>query len=385
MATLFFNAIVGAWGGAALYLLRKNPGGVFLVGLLALGGGLALGAAIALVLVFELHQLFAPMRLLCWALFVHVPVFLAGAAVVLPREHRGLAAGAIAGALGLGSLGTWCFFIEPTWLEVTHHRVVTDRIRERVRIAIVSDLQTDDPGAYEREVLERTMAEEPDLVLFSGDYIQTLDEERRPELRQRLHGLLSEVGLEARLGAFAVRGNVDSPEWQEIFDGLPVTTVDTTRSYSTGELQITCLGMRDSGRPGVGLARSGRYHIVLGHRPGYALGDHQADLMIAGHTHGGQVRLPGLGPLITLSKVPRAWAAGLTWITPEQALLVSRGVGMERGHAPRLRFNCRPEVVIVDLVPAHVPSEAAGAPASKPAREVASASARAMAGAPEAD
>src|SRR5690606_31801463 len=98
---------------------------------------------------------------------------------------------------------------------------------------------------------------------------------------------------------------------------------------------------------------SDRYHIVLGHRPDFALGSVDADLLLAGHTHGGQVQIPGFGPLVTLSNIPRAWAAGtVVSLDDDTTLVVSRGLGMERGVAPRLRFLCRPELVILDLVPA---------------------------------
>ena len=86
-----------------------------------------------------------------------------------------------------------------------------------------------------------------------------------------------------------------------------------------------------------------------------------ADLLLAGHVHGGQVRLPFWGPVLTLTSVPRSWAVGRTdfdggataggaW-DGGRTLIVSRGIGMERGEAPRLRFLCRPELVVVDLVP----------------------------------
>ena len=84
-----------------------------------------------------------------------------------------------------------------------------------------------------------------------------------------------------------------------------------------------------------------------------------ADLILAGHTHGGQVRLPLLGPLLTLSQVPRSWAAGRTELPGGGTLIVSRGVGMERHDAPRLRFLCRPELVVLDLIPAPRAADAA--------------------------
>jgi predicted MPP superfamily phosphohydrolase len=93
------------------------------------------------------------------------------------------------------------------------------------------------------------------------------------------------------------------------------------------------------------------FHIVLGHAPDFALGNVQGDLFVAGHTHGGQVRLPIIGPIITFSRVPRHMAAGVTELAGGRTLVVSRGTGMERGYAPRMRFLCRPELVVIEIAP----------------------------------
>jgi hypothetical protein len=53
----------------------------------------------------------------------------------------------------------------------------------------------------------------------------------------------------------------------------------------------------------------------------------------------------------TLAIVPCEWASGVTAIDADMTLIVSRGIGMKRADAPRMRFLCRPEWVIVDLVP----------------------------------
>jgi predicted MPP superfamily phosphohydrolase len=72
------------------------------------------------------------------------------------------------------------------------------------------------------------------------------------------------------------------------------------------------------------------------------------DLVLAGHTHGGQFVLPFFGPPVTASRLPRLFAGGLHDFrgTP---LHVSRGVGMERGFSPPVRFLCPPEICVVDL------------------------------------
>jgi uncharacterized protein len=92
--------------------------------------------------------------------------------------------------------------------------------------------------------------------------------------------------------------------------------------------------------------------ILLGHNPNFvaSLGQSAgpATLALAGHTHGGQVVLPFVGPLYTKTRLPRRYASGvhdLQGVT----LHVSAGVGMERGAAPQIRFLCPPEICILEL------------------------------------
>ena len=54
---------------------------------------------------------------------------------------------------------------------------------------------------------------------------------------------------------------------------------------------------------------------------------------------------------MTFSRVPRSWAAGVTDLGRGRTLVVSRGTGLERGRAPRMRFLCRPEIVVLDVHP----------------------------------
>jgi len=115
-------------------------------------------------------------------------------------------------------------------------------------------------------------------------------------------------------------------------------------------------GLRNSSQMRCHASRGSRFShrpvAHVGHSPDFALGDVRANLLLAGHTHGGQVQLPFIGPLLTVSRVPRRWASGVTHLADDnKALIVSNGVGMERRHAPRIRFLCPPEVIIIELVP----------------------------------
>ena len=343
MTTICLNTLLLTYT-AVFFALRKKTLRLPIPGVLGLLG-INLLAAVGMA-----QDTFHTMALLCWGLFVHLPAFLLIYAVLGFKPQKRLAIAALALALVILAVGVDAFLIEPHWLEVTRLTLTSDKLDQTVRIAVLADIQTDAPGAYDASVLARVKAEQPDLVVFLGDYIQDND----PDFASKagaLNQLLREADLQAPMGQYAVQGNVDHGLWADIFAGLDVTTIHDTHTRHLGPLVLTGLSFDESFDARVTLSPQEDFHLVLGHCPDYALGQTHADLMLAGHTHGGQVRIPGLGPLLTFSKVPRAWASGLTEVSPGRHLYVSRGIGMERHHAPRLRFLCRPELLILTLSP----------------------------------
>lgn len=294
------------------------------------------------------------MRLLSWSLFVHAPLLLASVAALSWRFARRLRWALVVLSLLLLGTGVDAFFIEPYWLQVTHHEIRSPKIAAPLRIVVLADLQTDTVGSYEERVLLRVRQENPDLVLLPGDFIQEHNAKKRARLIKQLRRLLVKTNLAPRLGVVAVGGNTDSADWPRIFAGLPATTtVTATRTFQFDWLQLVALDEDDSCDTEISVPATEKFQLVFGHSPDFALGDVPADLLVAGHTHGGQVRLPLVGPLLTFSHVPRDWAAGRTQLPGNQprTLVVSRGVGMERHDAPRIRFLCRPELVVIDLLP----------------------------------
>jgi predicted MPP superfamily phosphohydrolase len=324
-------------------LLKKRDLRIF--ALIAAGMAVGVGLFLSLFVV----GLFGAMRALAWVIFAHGVIVLAGGAILLWKSRRKWAiSSAVLGAL-VALVGIDAFFIEPHWLEVTRVQISSPKLKRPLRIAIIADIQTDEVGDYERDVLRRVAAEKPDLVLFAGDYIQIYEPDYRSSQNAKLRQAILEARLEA--AALAVEGNCDFDDWPEIFDGTGVHVHRQTTTIQEGEVRVTALSLIDS-EYGVAVPPSEHFQIAVGHRPDFARNAAiQADLLVAGHTHGGQVRLPLIGPLITLSHVPRSWAAGVTNLSGGRTLIVARGIGMERGPAPRLRFLCRPELVIVDVFP----------------------------------
>jgi predicted MPP superfamily phosphohydrolase len=135
---------------------------------------------------------------------------------------------------------------------------------------------------------------------------------------------------------------------------------DERAVFPDERVQVIGLAPASSRRPlAPELAESARAFdgltLVMGHAPEFMLSAAELDVplvLLAGHTHGGQVVLPLLGPPLTLARVPRRLARGGLHRIGESWACVSRGIGMERGHAPRIRFLCRPELVVIDLAAA---------------------------------
>lgn len=286
-------------------------------------------------------------------IFVHAPLVLLVSGVLCWPRSRLLSVGAGLLAAGILLVAFEAFLVEPTWLEVSQVQIISDKVTRPLKIAVLADLQTDRITDYEPAVLRRVMEEKPDLILLAGDYLQA-PRGQESALRKQLNVLLHEIRLAAPAGVFAVRGNVDPEDWQEMFADLGITTVDATQTFELDQLRLTCLSLIDSYDMSAKVVDPDRrrFHLVLGHTPNFAWGSIAADLLVAGHTHGGQVRLPWIGPLLTHAHVPARWAAGLSELPSGAKLLVSRGIGMNRNrYAPRMRLLCRPELVLIELVP----------------------------------
>jgi len=300
---------------------------------------------------------FGRIQLMTWGLFVHFPIYLIGTIILLRRHYKFYTNILIVIFALVLVVAIDAFLVEPHSLEVTRITLSSEKITEPVKVALLADIQTDLPGSFEERVLDLVKAEDPDLILLAGDYLQIMDPDQYLASVKVLNRLFLEADLSPQLGSVAVRGNVDRNGWMGIFQGMDVLLFEETKTIDLGPLTITGVDWLDSENPALEVSGSEKYHIILGHSPNYSLGAIEGDLLLAGHTHGGQVQLPGIGPILTLSAVPRSWASGLSEIHPGQFLLVSRGIGLERGHAPRLRFLCHPELIMIDLLPLENESE----------------------------
>ncbi|MDE0678554.1 MAG: metallophosphoesterase [Acidimicrobiaceae bacterium] len=322
-----------------------------------------------------------------------VGVPLAGGIVLVGARPRpwGVTAVCVV-ALAAIPVGVYATHVEPFWLRMETVSLVVegmDGVDEPIRIGVLADLQTTAVGEYERDAVERLLGFEPDIVLLPGDLYQFdagLFDERAPQFTELVRRIVGEVPL-----VYLVSGNTDTVAGlRRITEGTGARVLDN--EIDTFELKgvsviaggTTLFGDDAAARrmarrlagggqgltgDGVGLAgggdgdgdsdggsagvRSGSgVRILIGHKPDAIelVRQTPVDLVVSGHTHGGQVSLPLFGPPLTLTGVPRHVAAGGLHELHGTPIYVSTGVGRERGNAPQLRLGVRPSIGIIDLV-----------------------------------
>lgn len=266
-----------------------------------------------------------------------------------------------AGLAGLGAVAVGVLSVEsPHSFEVNVHSRAVRGLAAGLRVALLTDFHLGPnlgPGDLAKWV-EASNSVRPDLVCVVGDIV---DQAYRGDLSE-LKELLPD--LRAPLGVYAVAGNHDRTRYRrfDVFrEALREARVTLLLNESVAvrdDLHVAGLDDYRVGRPDLAATLAGTAGsdsvatVFLSHNPdiipelpdGTASG---VDLLLAGHTHGGQIRLPGIGPLVTSSAYGARYASG--WVPAPMPAFVSRGLGVT---TLPFRFACPAEVVVLDLVPA---------------------------------
>jgi predicted MPP superfamily phosphohydrolase len=241
-------------------------------------------------------------------------------------------------------------------LEVTRHEVSVPDLPssfEGYRIAFITDTHVASfhRRGFFREVVTQAMRFEPDLILLGGDFVTF---ERHIPLMAEL--LLS--GLEARDGVYAVLGNHDY--WANADGVVAAMTARGVRfivnrgvELRRGDDVLALVGIDElyRGEPDLDAAFTRadprRPCIGLSHHPDIidTLDGRRVDLLVCGHTHGGQIRFPFFGSVVVPSKHEGRYASGFHR-RDGVLMYVSRGIGA----IPPLRILCKPEVATFVLV-----------------------------------
>ncbi len=285
-------------------------------------------------------------------------------AVMIRKNRKRAGRLLVASAIGAGALGAYALLVEPRWLEVTrttiHLRGLPQGL-EGLRIALLTDLHAGEGTSLGliRRACRLTMREKPDLVALTGDFAA--------DDAESFADVLEAIGcLRAPLGVYAVPGNHDHVvgirTWHREVAAHPtitdLTNMALLRDVRGARLCIAGVDDLSKGTPQLDALPPPEMRettILLAHDPAQAerarRAYDQVDLVLSGHTHGGQVRLPWLGAIRSPAARDKLYDEGLRR-RPWTQVYTSRGVGTV--HLP-VRFFCRPEIAILTLTGAPRP------------------------------
>ena len=283
----------------------------------------------------------------------------------MPR--RQFLARSMAGSIGIATsgMGGYASLIAPERLKVREYDIPIQDLpasMDGLRIVHVSDTHY---GPFvTQDFLERAFTQanglDGDLVLLTGDYVHFTPEAVEP-------GIKSLTQLRSRLGKVAVMGNHEHWEGADacraVFDQTDIPLIDNTRLFLTpdgltdspkGKDCICIAGVGDLWEDDVCLDKvldglpSNMPRLLLSHNPDVAeliVPQQRVDLMLSGHTHGGQVRLPIMGAPVTPSNFGNKYVGGLC-AGPHCPVVVSRGIGVA---GIPIRFCVPPELGLITL------------------------------------
>ena len=268
----------------------------------------------------------------------------------------------------LQSVGTilylWGTWYEPFALATTQQTVQSMHLAGAappIRLLHLSDLHIERLTQREAHLFALIEQAQPDLIVITGDYLNLSyvdDPTARAEVRKVLAELHAPYGVYATLGSPPVDPRRSTPS---LFDGLNIRLLrDEVAILNLPDGRILSLLGLDCDhdldidsqvfRQLIRLAPQDSMRVLLYHSPELmpVVQDYPVDLYLCGHTHGGQVRLPLYGALLTSSALGKQYEMG-PYVEQGTTLYISRGIGLEGLSAPRLRLLCPPEIILFSL------------------------------------
>lgn len=255
----------------------------------------------------------------------------------------------------------WGVWVEPHRIKTTHQILRTVKLPAgfNLRVLHLADLHLERITSREIQLLGLIKELSPDLILFSGDFLN-LSYLKDAKALEDLHDVLKQ--WQAPLGVYAVTGSpaVDLPELiPHLVEGTGVRLLDNeTVDIQTPRGEMRLIGLSCSHRPNLDgpilenliANQPEKFNILLYHTPDLApkAANLGIDLQMSGHTHGGQMRIPLIGAAVTGSLFGKRFESGRYQIN-NMVLYVSRGLGMEGLGAPRARLFCPPEIILWEI------------------------------------
>ena len=244
------------------------------------------------------------------------------------------------------------FFVEPNMLTVTHYKIKDENL-SGIKAVFVGDFHFK-PNQQKRlkRVVELVNNENPDIVLSIGDFVSG----HNSKMTMPIEDITKELkNIHAKYGFYTVLGNHD---WwidgesvvKELLKNNIKVLANSNTKVKVKDKTVYIAGVTDLStmRPVLWKALDGTDNptILLTHNPDvFVQVPKEVNLTLAGHVHGGQVRLPFIGATIIPSKYGDKYSQGLIEEN-DKRMIVTRGIG---NSIMNIRINCIPEIVVIEF------------------------------------
>lgn len=258
-------------------------------------------------------------------------------------------------------LGIIGFIIEPDQIKVSRINLKVPNLHKEfdgLKVAVLADLHVGSPHIDLKKlekIVEQTNKEKPDVIVLLGDYVIQGVLGGKFVTPQEISKKLA--GLKAPCGVIAILGNHDwwgyGDEIMVSFEDAGIKVLENDAigiNYKGQKLWIGCLADLTTRFPDLNKTlekvKDNENVILLTHNPDvFPEVPEKVNLTLAGHVHGGQIKLPFIGSLIVPSKYGQRYARGHI-VENGRHMFVSRGIGTS---ILPVRFNAEPEIVILTL------------------------------------
>lgn len=258
-------------------------------------------------------------------------------------------------------------------LTVTNYKIKSDKIKESTRIVLISDLHDNEFGNNNQKLIDKIKDQKPDLILLDGDMINeeadhadsvchlvkelkktapvyyALGNHEKGYLKRKTSELLGQLK--------AAGAQVLEKEYKDITaNGNQIRiggfyeyafAVDDKGNMSKERMKPKIRKFLED------FQSSDSFKIMMSHRPdsfifGHAVDTWKIDLVVSGHAHGGQVRIPFIGGLYGADQgwFPK-YIDGIHHFKRVKNMVITRGMGSDKEKLPR--FHNVPEIVVIDL------------------------------------
>ncbi len=242
------------------------------------------------------------------------------------------------------------FLIEPNLITVKKIKLQSDDIKN-LKIVFVSDFHFSKFACLRlKRTVKNINKQNPDIVISGGDYVIM----HNADLSMNMEKIASDLSkIKSKYGFYSVLGNHDYyKDGNYIKSALKKYGIKILENSNykierkEGDLYIAGISDMQTTRYDLNKALNGTDLpvILVSHSPDIAkTAKNRVNLILAGHTHGGQVRIPFYGAVIVPSKYGKKYESGFV----DNIIYITKGIGTSILH---LRFNCFPEIVVIEFI-----------------------------------